>query len=85
MKIAAIDNPPTAIFDKKSSAIGGIEPSLLIKLMSQHLGFTYDFIRAPPNDMWGNVVNFENGTMILTGLLGMLGRKEAASPKINPI
>ena len=76
LKIAAIDNPPTVIFDKKSSAIGGVEPSL-IKLMSQHWGFTYDYIRAPPNEMWGNVVNFENGTMILTGLLGMLGRKEA--------
>jgi hypothetical protein len=76
LKVAAIDSRPAAIIDDQTSAITGVEPAL-VQLMSQHLGFTYDYVQALPNEMWGDVVTLDNGTLILTGLLGILGRKEA--------
>ncbi len=55
--------------------IDGIEPSL-IKVLSNSLNFTYDYMQAAPLEMWGRVYG-EARNLTATGVMGMLMRNEA--------
>lgn len=77
--IGTVHNPPAVrveppVTPAHKKVIGGFEPSI-IKTIADHLQFTYDYIEASPNEMWGEV--YVNGShLTITGLLGMLARKE---------
>ncbi|EFX71092.1 hypothetical protein DAPPUDRAFT_256141 [Daphnia pulex] len=71
--IATLSYPPSVVIDVDGS-IRGIEPSVMESL-ADHLHFTYDFVQASPNEMWGEIFGSE-GHFSFTGLLGMLARKE---------
>ncbi|XP_059350103.1 uncharacterized protein LOC132087760 [Daphnia carinata] len=77
--IGTVHNPPAVRIDpgltpEMKKTIGGIEPSL-IETMANHLQFTYDYVEASPKEMWGEVYG-HRGNLTITGLLGMLARKE---------
>jgi len=75
LKIGTINYPPYIFHNEEMGIVYGIEPSLL-EILSKKLNFTYEYAFAPPNEMWGAVTDFGNNNISITGLLGMLHRKE---------
>ena len=76
LKIGSIDFPPHVwIGQDHGSGHQGIEPSL-IEIMSRHLNFTYQYVQASSDEMWGEILGHE-GSYTFTGLMGMVVRKEA--------
>ena len=59
----------------KLERVYGIEPSLL-HILAENLNFTYEYIFAAPDEMWGEITDFGNGNLTITGLVGMLHRGE---------
>lgn len=79
LTIGTVHNPPAVrivppLTPEQKKTIGGIEPSL-IETIANHLQFTYNYVEASPNEMWGEVYG-HRGNLTITGLLGMLARKE---------
>ena len=73
LMIATLAYPPSVVIDT-GGEIRGIEPSV-IESLADYLKFTFDFVQASPNEMWGEIFVTE-GNFSFTGLLGMLVRKE---------
>jgi len=73
LMIATLAYPPSVVIDT-GGKIRGIEPSVMESL-ADYLKFTFDFVQASPNEMWGEIFVTE-GNFSFTGLLGMLVRKE---------
>jgi len=76
LKIATIHYPPFIFQDQEKGSVYGIEPSLL-HILAEKLNFTFEYIFAAPDEMWGEILDFGNGNVTFTGILGMLQRREA--------
>ncbi len=73
LKIGTVSFPPSDIIDY-CGQVTGIEPSLL-ETIAGRLKFSYEYVQASPNEMWGEI-NRNGDNVTITGLLGMLSRKE---------
>ena len=74
--VTTIPYPPYTIISTNSHgslSFGGSE-LLMLDLLSNSLNFTYQYRPSPADEMWGEILN--NKTL-LTGMLGLLSRKEA--------
>lgn len=99
LKVATLHHPPAVVIRPlNSSEVGncgscgsvveGIEPSIM-KLIADQLNFTFDYVVAPANEMWGDVVTTatdqqdrdhkqltaagNNQTSVITRFTGMKG------------
>lgn len=68
LKVATLHHPPAVVIrplnnssevgncgSQRCSVVEGIEPSIM-KLIADQLNFTFDYVVAPANEMWGDVV-----------------------------
>ena len=76
LTVATLDYPPFSnIIQNRDGAvvsIKGIEPEI-IKILASSLNFSFSYVLAAPDELWGEIL--DNGTR-LTGLVGMLWRRE---------
>lgn len=75
LKIGTIHYPPFIFHDEKQNIVYGIEPSLL-EILAEKLNFTFQYVFASPNEMWGEILDSGETNVTITGLIGMLHRKE---------
>ncbi len=75
MKIGIIHYPPFIFHDEKLNIVYGIEPSL-IEIIAEKLNFTFEYVFASPNEMWGAIKELGENNVTITGLIGILHRKE---------
>jgi len=75
LKIGTIHYPPLIFHDEKLDCrLYGIEP-LLIEIIAKKLNFTFEYVFASPNEMWGAIKEFGENNVTTTGLIGMLLEK----------
>ena len=70
--IATLNYPPAVFVSPSTREVSGIEPAIM-DLLSDGLGFTFDYLLAPDGEMWGEITADGNQT----GIRGMVYRKEA--------
>ena len=58
LKIGIIHYPPFIFHDEKLNIVYGIEPSL-IEIIAEKLNFTFEYVFASPNEMWGAIKDWE--------------------------
>ncbi|KAI9559848.1 hypothetical protein GHT06_013855 [Daphnia sinensis] len=79
LRIATLHHPPAVVVrtDESGTVLEGIEPSI-VKLVAEKLNFTFTYVLARSDEMWGDMVkNKTTGKIIrFTGIRGMLVRKE---------
>ncbi|XP_046657847.1 uncharacterized protein LOC124351132 [Daphnia pulicaria] len=87
LKVATLHHPPAVVIrpsnisSEVTLSVDGIEPSVM-KLIADALNFTFDYVVAPANEMWGEILTdqqpkaSENQTVRFTGIRGMLVRRE---------
>lgn len=74
LRVATLHFPP-AVFVGDNGTIHGIEAHL-VHLLADRLNFTIDYVLASREEMWGVPQSFQDGKPILSGLRGMLQRRE---------
>lgn len=81
LRVATLHHPPAVIVrsDTSGSAalLKGIEPSIM-KLIAEKLNFTFTYVIASPDEMWGEMLKNQTTGQIIrfTGIRGMLVRKD---------
>ena len=73
LRVATLHYPP-AVVVRHDQSLDGIEPSLM-NLIAGQLNFTFDYVLASADEMWGDIVT-DSGGLSFTGIRGMLVRKE---------
>jgi len=74
LKIGTFHFPPYIIINHELGTVYGIEPSLL-QILADQLNFTFEYVFASPNEMWGAFTDL-GANVTSTGLLGMIHRNE---------
>lgn len=79
LRMATLHHPPAVVVrtDESGTALEGIEPSI-VKLLAEKLNFTFTYVMARADEMWGEMVKNKTTGQILrfTGIRGMLVRGE---------
>jgi len=75
LKIWTIHYPPFIFHDETLNIVYGIEPSVL-EILAVKLNFTFEYVFASLDEIWGEISDFGETIVTITGLIGMLHGKE---------